>query len=187
MPCPSWCILVVMLCACSGVLPNICLSTFTTNSIVVMLSFRNITSYIPGSSSLIFSLVSVCISVIVIPYYSISNTIVNLEGVFYHPIHFMLYLMSISLAFLCSRIILSMLTLSKPSLSSAPLTSTSLAIVNVLVNILFDMPLCCNPSSYFSTSSAGSLLAFDFTVSKFSLYSTMMSSLPNPASASSTS
>src|SRR6056300_111557 len=183
MPCPSWCILVVMFCACSGVLPNICLSTFTTNSIVVMLSFRNITSYIPGSSSLIFSLVSVCISVIVIPYYSISKMIVNLEGVFYHPTHFMLYLMSISLAFLCSGIILSMLTLSKPSFSSAPLTSTSLAMVNVLENILFEMPLCIMLPS----SSLVSSCFLDLTVNVSSLNSTSMSFLLNPASASSTS
>ena len=59
-PCPSWCILVVMFCACSGVLLYICFKTLITNSIVVMLSLRNITSYIPGSSNLIFSLVSVC-------------------------------------------------------------------------------------------------------------------------------
>ena len=35
-----------------------------------------------------------------------------------------------------------MLTLSNPSFSSAPLTSTSFAMVNTLENILLEIPLC---------------------------------------------
>ena len=51
------------------------------------------------------------------------------------------YLISISFFFLYSGTILSHATVKRPSLSSAPFTFTSSAIVNDLANCLWEMPL----------------------------------------------
>ena len=62
------------------------------------------------------------------------------------------YLISISFFFLCSGIILSQDIVKRPSLSSAPLTFTSSAIVNDLANCLWEIPLwIISPSTLLSS------------------------------------
>ena len=64
----------------------------------------------------------------------------------------MFYLISISLFFLWSGKILSQAIVKRPSLSSAPFTFTSSAIVNDLANCLCEIPLwIISPSSFLSS------------------------------------
>ena len=74
------------------------------------------------------------------------------------------YLISISFFFLCSGTILSQDIVNKPSLSSAPFTFTSSAIVNDLANCLCEMPLwIISPSTFLSSDL---LTCFVLTVNK---------------------
>ena len=93
------------------------------------------------------------------------------------------YLISISLFFLWSGNILSQAIVKRPSLSSAPPTFTSSAIVNDLANCLWEIPLwIISPSPFLSSDL---LTCFVLTVNKLSSNSTSTSFLLKPARATS--
>ena len=94
-------------------------------------------------------------------------------GIFSPQIRLFTYLISISFFFLYSGIILSQAIVKRPSLSSAPPTFTSSAIVNDLANCLCEIPLwIISPSSFlFSDLST----CFVLTVNKLSSNSTSTS------------
>ena len=93
------------------------------------------------------------------------------------------YLISISFFFLCSGIILSQDIVKRPSLSWAPLTFISSAIVNDLANCLCEIPLWIIYSS--TLFSSDWLTGLVLTVNKLSSNSTSTSFLLKPANATS--